>query len=474
MGAQTPPAPPAAEDDAPFQPNAESLVPTEPEAPPGPKYLKVDFPDIAPGVPAMPFLIAVDKDAVAAADADIGGIYYILGKQKQNNGETGTKFTDWWQPTIYKRVRTSTGDGLVPMTWDADRIAMLEEVKETYNWSLPSIPWELVSKMEYFFRAVHKEHRSEGILMLTYDSTFADSEDPGQGWGIFAPEQENSAGHCKYIPESIAEHKPPHVDIVGSCHSHPEMSAYASHTDAGDQFNNDGLHITCGWKGNKTEWHVEYQMANKRITVPMEQVFGGLPTIEHDVTDMLANVKKAPVGNYSGVTTTTSSGARTAHQGSGSRSYRAPTGAPDARIYGLFYREQWNEKRATGCPDIVKNIVVALVLPDEVVCPTCGCDFDEYTPRNRRCTKCFTYLSFPEDDGNLEAIVKSRTVAYGDKVYIPGLEFLVGERSLLPVKLFYSDTTNTAISTTLWDPDKHTPTAAAKEDGSPKALPSKT
>ena len=109
--------------------------------------------------------------------------------------------------------------------------------------------------------------------MLTYDMTMTGSE----GWGILVPDQTNTSIHCNYDPHSIATIKPDNVMIVGSVHSHPGMSAYASGTDHKDQADFDGIHITFGWQksvnNGATQYHIEMQMAGKAYTLQPDDVF---------------------------------------------------------------------------------------------------------------------------------------------------------------------------------------------------------
>lgn len=464
--ANTPPTTPT--DDRPFVPNVASSVDTTPAAPPepeGPAYLLAQLPDLGPGVPNLPFVIACTDKAIEEADAAFGGIYYIMGSTDFTNGEVGAKLRKWTQATIYRRVRNATGDSLISMNSMGTQLH-LPTLVEKANFSLPKIPWTQVDEMEYFFREVYKIHGSEAIVMLTYDATFADTENPSEGWGFFAPDQENTGAHCKYVPESIVEHKPPHVDIVGSAHSHPNMSAFASHTDAGDQFNNDGLHITFGWPKGQIEYHIEYQVANRRFDAEVTQVFEMGAKETYDIDHMLARVKKATPA----VTNTWQRNTTPGGGGSPQSSFRPPTGSPDARIYGLWYREQFNDARPNGCPNLVENIVIAMVRDDEKCCPACGRDFDVYTPRNQRCTQCFTYLLLPGQDDPMQ-IHETRKVAYANKAYIPGLEFLIGGTSLLPVQIWdrRTDTPEGEVRQ-IHDP-KATTTPEAE---APKALPSET
>lgn len=145
--------------------------------------------------------------------------------------------------------------------------------EEACEYTMPAIPSILVDKLDQFFRLVYSQHGTESIVLLTYDTTKTGPE----GWGILVPEQVNTPAHCKYDADSIAEIKPEHVLIVGSVHSHPEMSAYASGTDHADQADFDGLHITYGWQksvnNGATQHYFELQMSGTAYTLTAEDVF---------------------------------------------------------------------------------------------------------------------------------------------------------------------------------------------------------
>jgi hypothetical protein len=146
-------------------------------------------------------------------------------------------------------------------------------VQETAEYKMPAIPRVIINKLDEFFRLVDAQHKTESIVILTYDTTKEGSD----GWGVLVPEQENTSVHCKYDSPSIAELKPDHVMIVGSVHSHPDMPAYASGTDHADQADFDGIHITYGWQksvnNGATQYHIELQIGGTAYTLKPEDVF---------------------------------------------------------------------------------------------------------------------------------------------------------------------------------------------------------
>ncbi len=169
-------------------------------------------------------------------------------------------------------------------------------VKESCEYTMPAIPNVIVDKLDQFFRLVHSQHGTESIVILTYDMNATGPE----GWGVLVPDQTNTAAHCKYDADSIAELKPENVMIVGSVHSHPEMSAYASGTDHADQADFDGLHITYGWQKSQnngaTQYHLELQMSGQNYTLRPEDVFENVVLLKEpdpDVVEWSGKVKKA-------------------------------------------------------------------------------------------------------------------------------------------------------------------------------------
>lgn len=146
-------------------------------------------------------------------------------------------------------------------------------VEEEALYDMPPIPHLLIDKLDQFFRLVDAQHGTESIVMLTYDT----NKEGSDGWGILVPDQTNTSVHCNYDPDSIAQVKPDDVLIVGSVHSHPGMSAYASGTDHADQADFDGVHITFGWQksvnNGATQYYIELQSAGKSYKLTPEDVF---------------------------------------------------------------------------------------------------------------------------------------------------------------------------------------------------------
>jgi len=206
-------------------------------------------------------------------------IYYIItdketSKTVQAKNDKGvmvpTEVYDY-SPAIFKVVNNFTGRAVMESK-EAFGNSFCP-VKEVAEYNMPPIPRDIIDKLDEFFRLVHAQHGTESIVILTFDTTKEGSD----GWGVLVPEQENTSVHCKYDADSIAEMKPDHLMIVGSVHSHPEMSAYASGTDHADQADFDGVHITYGWQKTvnqgATQYHIELQIGGEHYKLDPQDVF---------------------------------------------------------------------------------------------------------------------------------------------------------------------------------------------------------
>jgi len=241
----------------------------------------------------LPCFIA-DRDTICDIVENMGfNIYYLLANRKTikttpvantsiNKNYTYTYAYNQNQPaqpvqeliynsTLFKIVNNYVGR--VVKISDDELPETFFSAEETCEYTMPAIPSILVDKLDQFFRLVYSQHGTESIVLLTYDTTKTGPD----GWGVLVPEQVNTPAHCKYDADSIAEIKPEHVLIVGSVHSHPEMSAYASGTDHQDQADFDGLHITYGWQksvnNGATQHYFELQMSGTAYTLKAEDVF---------------------------------------------------------------------------------------------------------------------------------------------------------------------------------------------------------
>lgn len=243
-----------------------------------------------------------DRDNICDIVENLGfQIYYLIGNKAivstytrtVNNVKTDYTETDY-NASILKVVNNFMGR--VVMDSPDPLPKSYSSVEETCEYNMPDLPRDIINKLDEFFRLVHAQHGTESIVLLTFDPSKSDSS----GWGVLVPEQTNTSVHCKYDAESIAEIKPEHVIIVGSVHSHPEMSAYASGTDHEDQADFDGLHITYGWQksvdNGKTKYHIEFQIGGSAYILKEDAVFEPLVEVnkaDPEVVEWTTKVKKA-------------------------------------------------------------------------------------------------------------------------------------------------------------------------------------
>ena len=290
-----------------------------------------------------------------------------------------------YESCLFKVVNNFVGRVVEASTDELpDTFLSLEEACE---YTMPPIPYVLVEKMDQFFRLVHSQHGTESIVLLTFDMNKTGSD----GWGILVPEQTNTSVHCKYDADSIAEIKPEHVMIVGSVHSHPEMSAYASGTDHEDQSDFDGLHITYGWQKTMnhgaTQYHMELQMSGTAYSLKVEDVFEEyivekIP--DPEVVEWSGKVKKALPPLAGG--TTPLALAQAQYQQQTKTTYSA-TGTTHTTA-GVDTVKSYSNRNKSWA-DMISTLEVNSIVIGEVearngqfsICPSCDFDLDlpDYT-----------------------------------------------------------------------------------------------
>jgi len=244
-----------------------------------------------------------DRDDICEIVESLGfQIYYLiadLSVEKTVDGKDSTnkpiKYTvENKTASVLKVVNNIIGRS-VSVSEDEFGSDVLASVQEQATYNMPKIPKALIDKLDEFFRLIHAQHGTESIVILTFDPTKNDSS----GWGVLVPEQENTSVHCKYDADSIAILKPDDVIIVGSVHSHPEMSAYASGTDHADQADFDGIHITYGWQksvnAGATQYYAEMQHGGSAYKLDIDDVFEDYVSLKDpdpDVVEWSTKVKK--------------------------------------------------------------------------------------------------------------------------------------------------------------------------------------
>lgn len=378
--------------------------------------------DQVPAVPTrvvlpsgFPLYLADSEVVHEYAQANGDTFYYVLGQRERKAGVNTVV-----EPTVFKVMSTVMGKSIVETS---DNLG-LGTMKTTAWFDLPKIPFSLVMDMDDFFRTVARKLGTEAIVLLTYDISYRDTDDPGQGWGIIVPKQRNTAGHCNYDPVSavddIPDERQDEIFIVGSAHSHPNMSAFASNTDHADQADFDGLHITYGWQmtvnRGETQYHCELQMSGKQFSFKPEDVFEDLPEAptNEKIENWIDRVDKA-------VTTTTTplvAGGYDPKAGGPSRtSGTSPTskGTDTSNGYSEYYKNLRNGvgesswRLPPGCPSPAAAGVIVRLLANEDKCPCCKRLILEDEKRRHRCTACMIFFALPDE--TVEDVIKARDVA---------------------------------------------------------------
>lgn len=310
------------------------------------------------GIPC--FYATVDDIVDQVISHGINFFYVIAYERYSYKDDKG--ITKWAKTAqVFKVTNTAAYRSVMP-TEDFG----LETVKRSHELKLPKIPWTQMCLMDQFFRAVYKKHGTEATVILTYDTAFLDSDDPSEGWGCLIPEQQNTSSHCDYSPISVADEIPNSTTLeVGTVHSHPLMSAFASHTDHGDQSEQDGLHITYGWSTSTnmaTEYHCELQVDGYHRVLEPSEVFEQAPALEPDpiVDKWIEKVTKASTFTQSSAWSSGTSGTKTIVAGT-SGSYSSvpssvevnylPEDAPrDGIIIGLVESANTDQLETKSCP----------------------------------------------------------------------------------------------------------------------------
>lgn len=357
----------------------------------------------------LPIFLA-DRDDICDIVENMGfSIYYLLCNSVKVTSKTSTNPTTKVTTTekienrsmqLFKVVNNFVGRS-VSMANEPFNTSFLS-VEESAEYTMPAIPHVIVEKLDQFFRLIDAQHGTESIVMLTYDTT---KEGP-DGWGILVPDQSNTAVHCNYDPDSIAQIKPDHVMIVGSVHSHPNMAAYASGTDHQDQADFDGLHITYGWQksvnNGATQYHIELQMSGKSYTLTPDDVFEDVfidKEPDPEVVEWSGKVKKvlppSTGGTYTGGTYPTSTTYPRPTTGAPTAPGKSKSTKPSAaqKEWGLeSLRKQFEQIDRF---DIEDNALVVVEIEEpisrwaEVPCPSCATGLDDFNFQNGYCDFCY-------------------------------------------------------------------------------------
>ena len=346
----------------------------------------------------MPCFIGDVDNVCQHIEAHGYNFYYVMGIEQHNVIENKVTKTAT-RPTIFKVVSTIVSRSVTV----ADPSELGLDTMTSQAWySLPLIPRKLVQMMDDFFRQVEDLYNTESIVLLTYDPRYLEAEVPSDGWGILVPDQENTAGDCRYDHESIVAEKDEDVYIVGSAHSHPNMAAFASGTDHKDQADFPGIHITYGWQksvsNNATQYYIELQTSGGAFTMNAEQVFESTPKSEPapEIEQWVKKVTKKTASVTPSTTGYTYSNYGYDNYSSG-RSYSSTTTFKGKKI-----------QVPPHFPDPLQNTIVGEVKESEKNCPFCDTRLIKSDIDKRRCLSCHSYLVLAAEGDTIEDILKIR------------------------------------------------------------------
>ncbi len=269
-------------------------------------------------------------------------------------------------------------------------LGVKEVVKEEAQLKLPKIPWEFMLEIEMFFRHVDDTIGTEAIVQLTYDESFLGKENAGDGWGYYVPEQKNTGVACFYEKDEINEYLIEHnLMLVGSVHSHPGMSAYASHADEKDQSNWHGLHITIGWYANAAaHFHVEMIHGGASWKFQPHQVIEAPPLPEVDQFDYSNVVDR--VSKKEPVKSTYPSYSHGGYSGGGYNSGWNSTATSSATHSGPTVKVP-HFHLPVHAPKPTENVIIWSREKDETQCRVCHAPITPTFELTHRCYACESY-----------------------------------------------------------------------------------
>lgn len=157
------------------------------------------------------FKVVLNDGQTEMPDDDI---YYIIAKEG-----------------VYLKKKLGVMESLAPVK----NISILKSVMSSAQMHINPIPGKWVAKVMNFFREIYKEYRSEAIVLLFYN------EETGKH-KIVPPMQKVAGASCDYDKGITIDG----YSMIGTIHSHGNMSAFHSGTDDADELHFDGLHMTFG------------------------------------------------------------------------------------------------------------------------------------------------------------------------------------------------------------------------------------
>jgi hypothetical protein len=178
--------------------------------------------------------------------------------------------------------------GIMDSIAKVDNISILQSIQTSAKMNIPKLPVSAVGKTFAFFREVYKEHSSEAVVIIFYNSA-------KRSYKIIPPLQKVSGAGLSYDRDVTCEG----YDKIGSIHSHANFSAFHSGVDDSDEWSFDGLHITFGHCGSTdgTYTIAASICSNKqRFVVNPEDYINGIAPY----TPPPSPVSQVPTYNYSG------------------------------------------------------------------------------------------------------------------------------------------------------------------------------
>lgn len=168
---------------------------------------------------------------------------------------------------MYLRKENVVGSALVPV----QHISFLREAAEKAVYHLPRLPTALVADIFAFFRQVYENHKSEAIVLVHYSEA-------EHIFLLSCPKQlvDGSGVHHYDATERFDGYL-----LVGSVHSHADMSAIHSCTDQEDEEQFDGVHCIIGrFDTDYVEIRCSLVMNGTRFSVAPKHVFEGITRVK--------------------------------------------------------------------------------------------------------------------------------------------------------------------------------------------------
>ena len=364
---------------------------------------------------AMPMFWGGDPQAMRLIESHGIDFYYLVALSEHTVEENKVMKT-YRTPTLLRIEHSFMGRSISLASHQEVGLFTSTKTGE-YQYFLPQMPYEFTQKIDAFFRKAHQVHGTEAILVLTFDPSALSSSDPGSGWGCIAPAQKNTSTHCSYEMNAVMQVKPPHVNIVGTWHSHPNMSAFFSGTDHQDQDDWDGIHITTGWSaGGPSEFYISVISNHINYEYKPDVIFAPAPTPTVNVEEVDSWIQNVELAVH------TSAYSDYGYTGTYSKTYAKATSAT-----GLPARHVPTIKLPPGAPDPRLNTIIAkLSFAGKKKCPFCDSPIAKKATERLRCLACESFIITDMD--SLATLVAKREAA--GQPYLIELDY---ERAAKPI-----------------------------------------